>query len=77
MRCARAAAPPPRSAPRKGWGSAYAKIKWNKWKNHFFKMKGDVGMTQIMKKNTNKKMLQPKTKILHLSLTHNLDCDLL
>ena len=33
-------------------------------------MKGDVGMVQIMKKNTNKKMLQPKTKInIFLSLT--------
>ena len=32
--------PPPPSAPRKGWGSAYAK---NKWKNNFFKMKGEGG----------------------------------
>ena len=30
--------------PEKG-GAEYAqKNKWNKWKNHFFKMKGDVGM---------------------------------
>ena len=27
-----------------------------KWKNHFFEMKGDVGMAWIMKKNTNKKL---------------------
>ena len=28
----------------KGGAEHAQKNKWNKWKNHFFKMKGDVGM---------------------------------
>ena len=31
-----------------------------KWKNHFFKMKGDIGMTRISKKEINKEWLLSK-----------------
>ena len=27
------------------WGLAPIKNEWNKWKNHFYEMKGDVGMS--------------------------------
>ena len=33
-----------------------------KWKNRFFKMKGDVGMALIMKKYTNKKDASAENK---------------
>ena len=32
----------------------------NKWKNHFFKMKGDIGMAQSSKKERNKEWLLRK-----------------
>ena len=31
------------------------KNEWNKWKNHFYEMKGDVGMS-LHEKERNKKM---------------------
>ena len=40
----RAVAPPLALQHEKGGAEHALKYKWNKWKNHFFKMKGDVGM---------------------------------
>ena len=47
------------------------KNEWNKWKNHFYEMKGDVGMS-LHKKERNKKMPTPRHKV-----THNLDVKML
>ena len=38
----------------------YTKNIGNKWKNHFFKMKGDIGMGWSSKKEGNKKWLLSK-----------------
>ena len=35
-----------------------------KWKNHFYEMKGDVGMS-IHEKGRNKKMPTPRHKLIH------------
>ena len=35
---------------------------WNKWKNHFYEMKGDVGMS-LHEKGRNKKMPTPRHKV--------------
>ena len=40
------------------------KNEWNKWKNHFYKMKGDVGMS-LHEKERNKKMPTPRHKVTH------------
>ena len=40
------------------------KNKWNKWKNHFYEMKGDVGMS-LHEKERNKKMPTPRHKVTH------------
>ena len=37
---------------------------WNKWKNHFYEMKGDVGMS-LHEKGTYKKMPTPRHKVTH------------
>ena len=37
---------------------------WNKWKNHFYEMKGDVGMS-LLEKGRNKKMPTPRHKVTH------------
>ena len=37
---------------------------WNKWKNHFYEMKGDVGMS-LHEKGRNKKMPTPRHKVTH------------
>ena len=37
---------------------------WNKWKNHFYEMKGDVGMS-LHEKGRNKKMPSPRHKVTH------------
>ena len=37
---------------------------WNKWKNHFYEMKGDVGMS-LHEKERNKKMPTPRHKVTH------------
>ena len=44
----------------------WAKMKneWNKWKNHFYEMKGDVGMS-LHEKERNKKMPTPRHKATH------------
>ena len=36
---------------------------WNKWKNHFSEMKGDVGMS-LHEKERNKKMPRPRQDII-------------
>ena len=38
--------------------------KWNKWKNHFYEIKGDVGMS-LHEKERNKKMPIPRHKVTH------------
>ena len=38
--------------------------KRNKWKNHFYEMKGDVGMS-LHEKERNKKMPTPRHKVTH------------
>ena len=43
------------------WG--FAQNEWNKWKNHFYEMKGDVGMS-LHEKERNKKMPTQDTKSL-------------
>ena len=40
------------------------KNEWNKWKNHFYDMKGDVGMS-LHEKERNKKMPTPRHKVTH------------
>ena len=40
------------------------KNEWNKWKNHFYEMKGDVGMS-LHEKERNKKMPKPRHKVTH------------
>ena len=40
------------------------KNEWNKWKNHFYEMKGDVGMS-LHEKERNKKMPTPRHKVTH------------
>ena len=40
------------------------KNEWNKWKNHFYEMKGDVGMS-LHEKERNKKMPTPIHKVTH------------
>ena len=51
------------------------KNEWNKWKNHFYEMKGDVGMS-LHEKGRNKKMPTPRHKVTHnpipTSLDHNI-----
>ena len=40
------------------------KNEWNKWKNHFYEMQGDVGMS-LHEKERNKKMPTPRHKVTH------------
>ena len=40
------------------------KNEWNKWKNHFYEMKGDVGMS-LHEKERNKKMPTPRHNVTH------------
>ena len=40
------------------------KNEWNKWKNYFYEMKGDVGMS-LHEKERNKKMPTPRHKVTH------------
>ena len=46
---------------------------WNKWKNHFYEMKGDVGMSSHEKKG-NKKMPSPRHKLIHNPIPTSLFC---
>ena len=41
-----------------------SKNEWSKWKNHFYEMKGDVGMS-LHEKERNKKMPTPRHKVTH------------
>ena len=46
------------------WGFATnQKSMWNKWKNHFSEMKGDVGMS-LHEKKGNKKMPIPRQEVI-------------
>ena len=40
------------------------KNEWNKWKNHFYEMKGDVGMSLHEKERNKKRCLHQDTKSL-------------
>ena len=42
----------------------HKKNEWNKWKNHFYEMKGDVGMS-LHEKERNKKMPTPRHRVTH------------
>ena len=46
------------------WALPQKKNVWNKWKNHFYEMKGDVGMS-LHEKGRNKKMPTPRHKVTH------------
>ena len=45
----------------------------NKWKNHFYEMKGDVGMS-LHEKERNKKMPTPRHKVTHNPIPTSLTC---
>ena len=45
----------------------------NKWKNHFYEMKGDVGMS-LHEKERNKKMPTPTHKVTHNPIPTSLFC---
>ena len=44
-----------------------------KWKNHFYEMKGDVGMS-LHEKGRNKKMPTPRHKVTHNPIPTSLFC---
>ena len=44
-----------------------------KWKNHFYEMKGDVGMS-LHEKEMNKKMPTPRHKVTHNPIPTSLFC---
>ena len=46
---------------------------WNKWNNHFYEMKGDVGMS-VHEKERNKKMPTPRHKVTHNLIPTSLFC---
>ena len=46
---------------------------YNKWKNHFYEMKGDVGMS-LHEKERNKKMPTPRHKVTHNPIPTSLFC---
>ena len=46
---------------------------WNKWKNDFYEMKGDVGMS-LHEKGRNKKMPTPRHKVTHNPIPTSLFC---
>ena len=45
----------------------------HKWKNHFYEMKGDVGMS-LHEKERNKKMPTPRHKVTHNPIPTSLFC---
>ena len=45
----------------------------DKWKNHFYEMKGDVGMS-LHEKERNKKMPTPRHKVTHNPVPTSLFC---
>ena len=46
------------------------KNEWNKWKNHFYEMKGDVGLS-LHEKERNK-MPTPRHKVTHIPIPTSL-----
>ena len=46
---------------------------FHKWKNHFYEMKGDVGMS-LHEKERNKKMPTPRHKVTHNPIPTSLFC---
>ena len=50
-----------------------SKYKLDKWKNHFYEMKGDVGMS-LHEKERNKKMPTPRNKVTHNPIPTSLFC---
>ena len=63
-RCSRAHARSERLRARAQRMLGLKKNEWNKWKNHFYEMKGDVGMS-LHEKERNKKMPTPRHKVTH------------
>ena len=49
------------------------KHNYDKWKNHFYEMKGDVGMS-LHEKGRNKKMPTPRHKVTHNPIPTSLFC---
>ena len=47
--------------------------RYYKWKNHFYEMKGDVGMS-LHEKERNKKMPTPRHKVTHNPIPTSLFC---
>ena len=64
-RCPRAHARAKSTCARRNVGALPQRMKneWNKWKNHFYEMKGDVGMS-LHEKERNKKIPTQDTKSL-------------
>ena len=52
------------------WGLPLRKNVWNKWKNHFFKMKGDVGMADHEKWRKQEAALPIPTSLLLVIIYH-------
>ena len=48
-------------------------LQYNKWKIHFYEMKGDVGMS-LHEKDRNKKMPTPRHKVTHNPIPTSLFC---
>ena len=46
------------------------KNEWNKWKNHFCEMKGDVGMSVHEKEREQEDMPTPRHKLIHNPILH-------
>ena len=46
---------------------------YDKWKNHFYEMKGDIGMS-LHEKERNKKMPTPRHKVTHNPIPTSLFC---
>ena len=53
--------------------SSLSDCTYNKWKNHFYEMKGDVGMS-LHEKERNKKMPTPRHKVTHNPIPTSLTC---
>ena len=62
-----------RCARAHGRRAAIAYIIIYKWKNHFYEMKGDVGMS-LHEKEKNKKMPTPRHKVTHNPIPTSLFC---
>ena len=60
-------------SPIRGGACAWEWTYINKWKNHFYEMKGDVGMS-LHEKERNKKMPTPRHKVTHNPIPSSLFC---